>query len=110
MEFIARHSLRASDSGWTWKFDVGALGARRWDEPFAAHLAGMRCRRALFYGEHSALVSRDIAAYMASLLGPAAPVVEIPQARHHLMLDQPLAFVAALRTLLAAWVAADGQT
>ena len=33
----------------------------------------------------------------------AAPVVEIPQARHHIMLDQPLALVAALRALLADW-------
>jgi pimeloyl-ACP methyl ester carboxylesterase len=32
-----------------------------------------------------------------------APVVEIPEAHHHLILDQPLAFVAALRTLLADW-------
>jgi len=30
-------------------------------------------------------------------------VIEIPQARHHVMLDQPLAFVAALRALLADW-------
>ena len=29
--------------------------------------------------------------------------IEIPAARHHLMVDQPLAFVAALRGLLAAW-------
>jgi pimeloyl-ACP methyl ester carboxylesterase len=31
------------------------------------------------------------------------PFIEIPEARHHVMLDQPLAFVAALRTLLQEW-------
>ncbi len=36
---------------------------------------------------------------MFNLLGRSAPVIEIPQARHHVMLDQPLAFVAALRAL-----------
>ena len=36
-------------------------------------------------------------------LGRSAPVVEIPQAQHHIMLDQPLAFVAALRALLMDW-------
>ena len=41
--------------------------------------------------------------YMFNLLGRAAPVVEIPQAQHHVMLDQPLALVAALRALLADW-------
>ena len=33
----------------------------------------------------------------------AAPVVEIPEAQHHVMLDQPLALVASLRALLADW-------
>jgi len=41
---------------------------------------------------------------MSSLMGPRAPVVEVPEARHHVMLDQPLAFVAALRTLLDSWM------
>jgi len=36
-------------------------------------------------------------------LGRSAPMVEIPQAQHHIMLDQPLALVAALRALLADW-------
>ena len=40
---------------------------------------------------------------MFELLGKNVPVVEIPQARHHLILDQPIAFVAALRALLADW-------
>jgi pimeloyl-ACP methyl ester carboxylesterase len=30
-------------------------------------------------------------------------VVEIPPAGHHVMLDQPLLLVTALRTLLADW-------
>lgn len=104
VEFIARHSICRSDNGWTWKFDVGAMGARRWQEPFAEHLANIRCRRALLYGAESALVSRATAAHMAGILGPEAAVVEIPEARHHVMLDQPIAFVAALRTLLATWM------
>jgi len=30
-------------------------------------------------------------------------LVEIPEAHHHLLLDQPLAFVSALRAILADW-------
>ena len=37
-------------------------------------------------------------------MGPQAPVVEVPEARHHVMLDQPLGFVAALRMLLDSWM------
>ena len=45
----------------------------------------------------------DTADYMYDLLGRAAPVVSIPEAHHHLILNPPLALVAALRSLLADW-------
>lgn len=104
VEFIARHSLRQEAAGWTWKFDINTMTARRWGEPFHEHLQGLRCRAALLFGQNSALVSRETADYMAELMGPQAPVIEIPEAQHHLLLDQPLAFIAALRTLLASWL------
>ena len=40
-----------------------------------------------------------------SLLAPGSPDVVIPEAEHHVMIDQPLAFVAGLRALLATWPA-----
>ena len=38
---------------------------------------------------------------MAGLTRAPLPVVELPDTGHHPMLDQPLALVAVLRTLLA---------
>lgn len=107
VEFIGRHSLMRVADGWTWKFDPKAMGARRFGEPFHEHLMALSCRAGLIFGEKSALVGRDTAAYMSELMGPRAPVVEIPEAQHHVMLDQPLAFVAALRALLDAWRRAE---
>jgi pimeloyl-ACP methyl ester carboxylesterase len=109
VEYIARHSLMPTDGGWTWKFDGNAIGARRFGEPFRDYLQAVRCRAALLFGENSALVSRHTAAYMSSLLGPDAPIVEVPEAQHHVMLDQPLAFVAALRALLQNWVRSEAK-
>jgi pimeloyl-ACP methyl ester carboxylesterase len=107
VEFIARHSVKRTDKGWTWKFDPHAMGAKRWEEPFHEHMQNMRCRTALIHGQRSALVNSERAAYMSSLMGPKSPVVEIPEAQHHLMLDQPLAFVATVRTLLETWMRAE---
>lgn len=107
VEFIARHSLMPVAGGWTWKFDGAAMGTRRFGEPFREYLQEVRCRAALIFGEKSALVSRATAAYMSSLMGPDAPIVEVPEAQHHVMLDQPLAFVAALRMLLELWIRAE---
>jgi len=103
VEFIGRHSLMRAEGGWAWKFDSDAMGSRRFGEPFREYLQAVRCRAALIFGEKSKLVSRETATYMSSLMGPEAPIVEVPEAQHHVMLDQPLAFVAALRTLLQEW-------
>lgn len=101
LDHIARHSLHRTEAGWTWKFDPEIF--RRF-MPRAIHeiLPTVRCRVALFRAEYG-LVTPDIGAYMYELLDRNAPVVEIPQAHHHLMLDQPLALVAALRAILADW-------
>ncbi len=101
VDYIARTSIKETDAGWTWKFDPalfkGTLVALR------DQLASVRCRVALITGEKSVVVPPDTAAYMYELMGHVAPVIAIPEAHHHLMLDQPLAFVASLRTLLADW-------
>jgi pimeloyl-ACP methyl ester carboxylesterase len=65
-------------------------------------LPNVRCRVALFRAEHG-LVTPDIGAYMYELLGRNAHVIEVPEAYHHMMLDQPLSLVTGLRTLLADW-------
>jgi len=101
IDWIATNSLRRTAEGWTWKFDPalfqGTIVALR------DQLAAVRCRVALFTGERSVVVPPDTAEYMYELMGRVAPVIAIPEAHHHLTLDQPLAFVAALRTLLADW-------
>jgi pimeloyl-ACP methyl ester carboxylesterase len=40
---------------------------------------------------------------MQSLQDPPVPMITVPGAYHHVMLDQPLAFVTAIRGLLTAW-------
>lgn len=107
LDYIGRHSLKQvpnpdGGTGWTWKFDP-AIWQRFDIGDMSARLAATRCRIAIMRGEFSGLVPPEIGDYMFTLLGRAAPVVEIPLAHHHIMLDQPLAFVAALRTLLVDW-------
>ena len=60
--------------------------------------AGSRC-----CARQRGLVTKDIGAEMYEALGRVAPVIELPEAGHHPMLDQPLILLTALRTLLADW-------
>jgi pimeloyl-ACP methyl ester carboxylesterase len=99
LEHVARTSVREVDGGWTWKFDP-----RIFDRPVPTGelLRRVRCRMALFRSQYG-LVTPDIGAYMYEQLGRIAPVVEVPLAHHHVMLDQPIPLVTGLRTLLADW-------
>jgi len=102
IDHIASHSLRQVETGWTWKFDreVFQRFSQKGTDEYLAAIGG---RVAVLHGQFSAIVTPDVIDYMNDLLGRAAPFVEIPQAHHHLLLDQPLAFIAAVRALLADW-------
>ena len=107
LDWVARHSLKEvtggdGDIGFTWKFDP-AIWRHFSIGDTAVLLKETQCRVAVFRGEHSVLMPPRIGDYIFDLLDRAAPVVEIPEAQHHIMLDQPLALVAALRALLADW-------
>ncbi|HWA92946.1 MAG TPA: alpha/beta hydrolase [Rhizomicrobium sp.] len=102
VDWVGRRSLKEVEGGFTWKFDP-AIWRRFSIGDTASRLRETKCRIAVFRGEHSVLLPPEIGEYMFNLLGRAAPMVEIPQAQHHIMLDQPLALVAALRALLADW-------
>ena len=45
----------------------------------------------------------EVLAHMRTLFGPKDPVIAIPAAHHHLTMDQPLAFIIALRIILSGW-------
>ena len=103
LDYIGNHSLKETDAGWTWKFDDGMFQKFDFGENMHKELAQLQCRVGVIYGEDSYLFSQDIADYMFRVLDESVPFVGIPEAQHHLFLDQPLAFVSALRTLLAEW-------
>jgi len=102
VDYIARRSLAEVKGGWSWKFDPRIFDERDYGQP-AGDLARLACRFAAIYGERSALFSPEIRDYMTALLAGRAPMIAVPEAHHHLFLDQPLAFVVALRALLASW-------
>lgn len=109
MDYIARHSLKetvddAGTSGWVWKFDPSIW--RRFEaaeKTPSEMLQSVSCRLALMRGVKSAIVGDEVWDYMRSLAAHRAPFVTIPGAHHHVMLDQPLAFVTGLSGLLEHW-------
>lgn len=103
LRYVAEQSVRALEGGgFTWKFDPVAFEGKPTDS-MADYLKSLRCRFALIVGQKSSVVPPETGQYMFELLQRNAPLVEIPEAYHHLLLDQPIAFIASVRALLADW-------
>jgi pimeloyl-ACP methyl ester carboxylesterase len=98
-EHVAATSIRPAEGGWTWKFDPQVFAR---DHLTPELLTRLDCRVALFRAEHG-LVTPQQGEVIYDRLGRVAPLIEIPVAGHHIMLDEPVALAAALRTLLADW-------
>ena len=127
----------AGAGGWTWKFDDqrmeksrkhaisnGAMDCRaesQFDAMatfFSSLLRGIKCRMGFIYGVDSFLCQEEVVRHMRqemSIHRPGGfaqtPIIAVPEAAHHVMLDQPLAFVALLRALLEAaqWGRCDDE-
>ena len=102
-DHVAATSMEEVEGGWSWKFDpnfflrVGAEDVLD-SEP--------RCRVAYFRAENG-IVSDRLMEHMRGLFGTEAIVAEIPEAGHHVMIDQPLQLVTGVRTVLSAWSVAS---
>ncbi len=108
VDYIGRQSLHAV---------TGAEAAERWtwrSDPFAFHklsgasqgqaetnLRAARCPLAVLYGDRSAIVRADNLAHTREVAPAGTLFAAIPDAAHHVFLDQPLAVVSALQVLLA---------
>ena len=97
-DHVAATSVRPADGGWTWKWDPAVFLLEAPSTP----LTRLECRVALFRAEHG-IMSAEMSEILYDRLGRVAPLIEIPAAGHHIMLDQPIALAAALRTLLSDW-------
>jgi len=109
-DFIARRSLKkapmadGAGEGWTWRFDP--LFWAKLDRSALDNAAAETAAAPLshIYGDRSAIIQRH-AGQVARFIPPGTPQIAIPDSEHHVMVDQPLALVAALRALLATWPA-----
>lgn len=104
VQHIARHSIEyiEEEGGFGWKFDGEQ---RRRMAPYDEMLEDFKSLAqpcALIYGAKSAYFDAERLAYMQAAL-PRLRATALPDAQHHLFLDQPLEFLKALREQLARW-------
>ena len=110
-DFIARRSLKraplpdGSGEGWTWKFDPFLWSKLDRSQMQQVQRGPPAVPIAQISGDRSAIMRRRELGAQGDFVPSGVPHAIIPDSEHHIMVDQPLALVAALRTLLAVWPA-----
>lgn len=100
VQHVAEHSIRQYTEGWSWKFDDGInLRFKRSDRP-PFDIEKVLCPMAYIYGGKSALVPQSVIADIHVLLKNKGPLMEIKDAHHHVMLDEPLELIEKLKAIL----------
>jgi pimeloyl-ACP methyl ester carboxylesterase len=100
LEYIARHSVMPVEGGWSWKFDEDLPASIRGNRRDAEDYRGLTLPLGVIYGENSAIFSPRSVDYLRELTGRDIPAAMIADAQHHVFLDRPEAFVAALKSML----------
>ncbi len=103
VDYIARWSLKRNEGGWTWKFDPALWVTFKFEGDSADFVRARQCPVAFIRGQQSSLVNDRIWEFMQTLIQPDGICISVPEAQHHLLLDQPLATVTAIRSVLASW-------
>jgi pimeloyl-ACP methyl ester carboxylesterase len=98
-DYVAEHSLTESDRGWGWKFDDRAAAWLNRQGRIATDPAPVPVD--FIHGDRSERVQPMLVARLKELLPTCGDPIAIPLCHHHVMIEQPVALVAALRGLLA---------
>jgi pimeloyl-ACP methyl ester carboxylesterase len=106
-DWIARSSLRQftrrdGSKGWTWCFDPHVWMGFIYGYPDKDLRAGC-CPIAVIGGARSGFVTGHYIYRLAPHIPPNSPMIVIDDSDHHIMADQPLKLVEAIRAQLVNW-------
>ena len=89
-------------TGWAWKFDPSH--GRNFEIHFDRDLfLAARCPLAFLYGEESLFARGPGFEHHQGQAKGRSPFILMPGVHHHLMMEQPIAFISTLRALLSCW-------
>lgn len=99
-DYIALHSIREESDGWTWKFDP-EQGRSLNEDAQRVNLPPVHIPVDVILGEQTSIMMPPNLAELVRITTDLGSPIVIPASEHHIMIDQPVALVGALRGLLA---------
>lgn len=106
VDHIARCSYRQVEGGWTSKYDPAQGAPISLAFELVDALKDLRCQAAAIYAEHTHMADETAPAAIATATHGRVTAFRIPGTSHYPMIDSPFAFVAAIKGVALAWIAA----
>lgn len=104
LDYVKTRSVRRQDDGWTWRFSANPWNYAGFQDGFwtqtRRRLSDLDQGVSFIRGQDSDLCGNDMIAKWRECRGADDLIVTIPAAHHHVMLDQPIALIGVLRTML----------
>ena len=105
VKYIAETGVMETPKGWTWKARTNIFGHPAFGPPFWAeqrdYFPRIQVPTTVFWGADSALCTPETMAFMKDIAPAGVDFVEMPDAYHHLLLDQPHETVRLLKEIIA---------
>ena len=96
---FAEEALEEIAGGWRWRADPEMRKKTHLPPSLISLIPQVPCPLAFVRAQYSSSVTDDIWAEQKAAAPAGTPFVVIPDAHHHLMIDQPLALLAVMRAL-----------
>jgi len=109
LDHIAANSFRATDGGWVSKHDSAQIAAIDLAFELSGALKDLSCHAASLYAEHTHLADETAPDCMGALNDGKVTVFVIPGTNHYPQIDQPFAFVAAIKGVVLTWIACGNR-
>ena len=108
VDYIGGHSLREVEGGWTWKFDPHMYRDFPIGDDWPEIYRGIKIPLTAMFGElareHDTIDRHELIGFMQDMR-PHSPHFDLLGARHHVLLDQPIAFAASVGQQMQNWQA-----
>jgi pimeloyl-ACP methyl ester carboxylesterase len=97
---IGEHSVCQTADGWTWKYDADVPNKLAYDD--LSKIEKITIPTGFIYGDSSDIITSEVLEEALEMLSMQHAPVVIPAANHHILMEQPLALISALRALFSA--------
>lgn len=102
LRMLAEEALEEVEGGWRWRADPDMRKKMPLGPDLIPLIPQVKCPMAFVRGQYSSSVTTDIWADQKAAAPVGTPFVVIPDAYHHVMVDQPIALISVMRALFGA--------